>query len=328
MSLRSLFLAGTLALGFASTAHADDAFLEKPIVFATYPPDGPRLPSYSDHVNRLSQSIGKRIVLPEGAMAFADDVSKWKVGTGFCTWGGLGPENFATARQLLDRDCKTLGMKWHYDAASDSIAFDFAWRKDVPMPQLELRAALLNPAVLSGSSFDVGAFHYAITNPDALPAATLDALISKPENFPKAWPIRFAEDIRRSVLNTPSDNLFTGKIEDQGGHEHLLVLNERPFPMNPGEGTMTYYVFDAMGRFEQGGVMSGGWRCHDASAWTEAKNTRLTVRVFFNYRDKFDQHFILTEKGLVVEEVVGTDGKPLIDYTGIDLGATALHVTN
>jgi len=326
---RFLLALACLAVPSVSTqAEKPDAFLDKPVVFATYPADGTELPSYSDHINRLSKAIGKPIVLPDGTLAFADAASKWKIGSGFCTWGGLGPETYPTTRKLLDMDCHSLGMKWRYDPRRDAIKLDFAWRFNAPLPLLKLRAALLNPTVLDGSSFCLTSSGSTTVKAVPDPIYILDALLSKPENFRKAWQVRFAEDLKMTFFASKCDNLLAGKMNDQTGLEHVLVLNEQPFDPNPGEGTMTYYVFDQNGRFEQGGIFAGGWRCHNASAWMETGNLRLTIRTFINFRDQIDQHFVLTDKGLILHDAVDGSGKPIPDYWDYDFGTSAFHIAN
>jgi len=58
-------------------------------------------------------------------------------------------------------------------------------------------------------------------------------------------------------------NLLTGKMKDEHGTEHVLIVNSQPEMMNPGPvGSISYYVFDFQGKFEQGGLCSIGLPLH------------------------------------------------------------------
>ncbi len=106
-----------------------------------------------------------------------------------------------------------------------------------------------------------------------------DALLSKPENFPLAWKVRFSAS-SRNMMMIPKwvTNLTVGKIKDEKGVMRLLVVNDQEEMFNPGPpGSFSYYVFDLDGKFLGGGIDTnrlslfqrfGPDRAGQAAAWT------------------------------------------------------------
>ena len=338
--LKVIFFAAIFGCGPVSAS--DESFLQQP--FKSYLFESK---NYSDGVRELSRVIQKPVTLPDGVTDFATQINGWNIGFRIPVWMRIGRgSETPTLQDVLDQTSSSMGMGWSYDAAKDRVALDFSWRREDPRTSAELLDVLEHSAPLSFTSETVSStatssiykanpnqtyyWNHHHLDPNDKWRIAFDALLSKPENFHAVWKLRFADDMKRQVwVPQPVINLLSAKITDQAGAEHVIILNDQPCPMNPGEGTITYYVFDLNGKFEQGGVYGSGWRCHDASAWTDPAHKRVTLRVFFNYADKMDQDFLLTKNDLVLQDV--SDGQNKMSpslWTGLHFGDSPFHLTN
>jgi hypothetical protein len=73
-----------------------------------------------------------------------------------------------------------------------------------------------------------------------------------------------------------------------------MILTDQPEMSNPGpRGSVSYYLFDHTGRFENGGLWEIGYRCFNGTAWIESGDFRLHVRTFFNGEQAEDSIFTL-----------------------------------
>jgi hypothetical protein len=339
--LRVILLTASIACGLAS-ASADDSFLQQP--FKSYLFESK---TYPDGVRELSRIIQKPVTIPDGAADFVKEINGWNIGFRIPNYSRIGRTNQTpTMRDVLDQTSSSLGMGWRYDASKDRVVLDFSWCREDPRTSAELLDVLEHSAPLSFASEIISSTGTSTTykanpnqtyfwdhhhlDPNDKWRIAFDALLSKPENFRAVWKLRFADDMKRQCgYPEPVINLLSAKIQDQDGGEHLIILDDQPCPMNPGEGTMTYYVFDLNGKFEQGGIYNGGYRCHCASAWVEASATQVTVHTFFNYSEKMDLHFLLTKNGLVLHDVSDSQNQlsPSL-WAGFHFGDSPFHPTN
>jgi hypothetical protein len=293
------------------------------------------LKGYSDQLNTMRQAVSKPIIIPDGVIDFVTSVDK-----GYFPTGGWGM-NFdslkdePTKRRFLDMACPRLGMTWSYSPSRDAILLDFPWRRDDPRTTQQLVNLLLPGAparAVDGSKVTLGGQTYYVPVLDDTWPNVFDALLSKSENFPNAWKVRLADDLRREIgFPTPVANLLTSKMKDADAAEHVLIVNSQREWINPGPaGSISYYVFDLQGKFEQGGMCSIGYRCMNASVWLDPGGKQLTLRVFMNGSYQIDEHFALTRKGLVVGDVIDNTGSPMTGYrlVGTCYGLPLLHVPN
>jgi hypothetical protein len=332
-----------LAAGFAcllSSASANDSFLQLP--FKSYLFESK---NYPDGVQELSGIVQKPVAIPDGVAGFVDEINGWNIGFRIPIWMRIGRGNETlTIRSVLDQTSCRMGMGWRYDASKDRVVLNFSWCREDPRTSTELLDVLEHSTALSFASEIISSTATSTTSkpnpnqtyfwdhhhldPSDKWRIAFDALLSKPENFRAVWKLRFADDMKRQIFYPePVINLLCAKIKDQAGVEHVIIQDDQPCPMNPGEGTIAYYVFDLNGKFEQGGIFSGGYRCHSASAWVEPGAAQVIVRTFFNYSEKMDQHFILTDKGLVFHDDLDNNGNALSD-SGLHLGISVFHVAN
>lgn len=326
--LRVVLLAASLVCGRAF-ASADDSFLHQPFPSYLF-----KAKTYPDGVRELSQIIQKPVIIPDGVADFAKEINGWNIGVRIPVFIRIGrAHETPTLRDVLDQTSSSLGMGWTYDKTKDRVALDFSWCRNDARSGTELVRILQNTPAAVSQQDQRYYWNHLTLSPNNTWQIAFDALLSKPENSPSAWKVRLADDLKRDILPCPVINLLSAKIKDQAGSEHLIILNDQPAFMNPGEGTFCYYVFNLNGKFEQGGVYGSGWRCHDASAWTDSAQQRLTLRVFFNYAEKMDQNFILTARGLVLHDVVDDRMKSILGsdaglISGLHMGISPLHVTN
>ncbi len=333
----------------ADLAPAPDAFLDHAIpstALRTNPNNSTSLQfkTYGEQLAKLKATIPKPITLPDGVLDFVTGIDKGYFCT--CEFGMIFVgvlKELPTNRNFLDAACPRLEMAWSYDPTRDAIVLDFPWRRDDSRTSAELVDVLEHTAVLSTEEvFASGAFkaepiqryfwdHHQLDPNDKWRIA-FDALLSKPENVSSAWKVRLSDDLRRD-FGIPSlvENLLTAKMKDEHGTEHFLIVNSQPEILNPGPvGSISYYVFDLQGKFEQGGLCSIGYRCMDASVWLDRAGKQLILRVFNNGSYQLDEKFLLTGKGLIIGDVIDNTGTPMTGYrlVGTCYGLPLVHVSN
>jgi hypothetical protein len=97
-------------------------------------------------------------------------------------------------------------------------------------------------------------------------------------------------------------NLLAKPFRDEKGSEHVIIVNDEPEETSPGEGYISYYVFDPSGKFEIGGVLRSGHRGESTCAWVDSGETNLAIRTFFNGSGQVDTSFVLTDHGLTIKQ--------------------------
>ena len=274
--LLSMMTAST-NLCFADSA--SDAFLDQPIPQSLLPPpfkphskdcDTSKLvqfASYEARMDNLRAVLPKPIIFPDGLAAFVhqqDLGTDWDKGKVFflSERNGMSLLNGATVRNLLNLSISALDLSWKFDPENDSIITDFWWHRDDTRTSRELVYFLSTTPCKSSLN------HPGVFDPWQI---AFNALISKPENLPRVWPLKFAADDRCFCLSFILNNLVTGKITDNRGTDHFLVVNDQEEFRNPGPpGSVSYYIFDANGKFESGGIYTVGYRCFADSAWIDS----------------------------------------------------------
>ena len=353
----------------AAAPPTQDDFLDHPVSPSLIPPPAnPALKStaaspflqFNSFVDRMKnlQAVAQRpIVYPSDFTEFIQDEdskSDWNKSDVLFLTERNGSPTGNTTREYLTSSLDALTLKWKYDSALDAITTDFKWHRDDPRTNGQLLDVLLHvqPAATkplhlqlidlyfraTGSPTQTGwldphwkyYFVHHELDPDDTWRIAFDALLSKPENFPQVWKLRFIDDVRRYFMASFVENLLTKPVLDDAGREHILVVNNEPEVVSPGEGSACYYVFDLNGRFEQGGIYVTGHRCEDTSAWVDPSGRQLTLRVFFNGSSKFDQQFILTKSGLVLQGITDNEGLrvPATQYSGYRFDKFLYHVPN
>ncbi len=345
------FLVGSLPGSLPATAGlapAPDAFLDQPIPVKALKinPDNStwlQFNTYAEQVAKIKETVPKPIILPDGVVDFVTSIDK-----GYFTTCGFGMmfgsiTNVPTNRNFLNAACPRLEMAWSYNSTRNAIVLDFPWRRDDSRSSAELLDVLEHTAVLqadessSSGTYSAGLnqryfWEHHQLDPDDKWRIAFDALLSKPENATSAWKVRLADDLRRDYgLPTLVANLLTGRMQDEHDTEHILIVNSQPEFSNPGPvGSISYYIFDTKGKFEQGGLCSIGYRCMDASVWLDPAGRQLTLRVFNNGSYQIDEKFALTKKGLIIGDVLDNGGSPMTGYQlmGTCYGLPLAHVPN
>jgi hypothetical protein len=315
----------------ANQAPAPDDFLDQPIGVTQY-----ELKGYSEQLAQMEKIVSKPIIVPDGVVDFVTSINKGYFVTS--TGIGAGPDaSKDTKRGFLNMSCPRLGLAWNYDPSRDAIVLDFPWRRDDLRTKQQLIDCLTHSRIPQSltKNLDPHIFYYLRYHklaPDDTWRIAFDALLTKPDNFPNVWKLRLGEDMRSTNFALmPANNMLSSKMKDAAGAEHVLVVNSQPEFSNPGPvGSISYYVFDLQGKFEQGGLCSIGYRCMDASVWLDAAGKQLTLRVFNNGSYQIDEKFTLTKKGLIVGDVLDNGGTPMTGYRlmGTCYGLPLLHVPN
>ncbi len=281
-----------------------------------YPPCYVDLP-FLQQIKLLREKVKIPIVFPDGSIELENNIRP--------QLGGVGPlmsSETLTLRAMLDDIARTLILKWNYDKSSGRIIMVQDWLVQDRRSNRELVHALLTE---EPRQVGIGRFG---PQKESFPwQMALDALITKPNNFKQAWKIRTLEDCQSRKGS--SVNAFTGLVHDTENKEHLLVINTQPIFCTPGEGSMTYYLFDSKGRFEQGAWLSTGWRCSVDKVEVHSHKVDLSVAFNLTPQSTNIEHFLITPKGLKLDSVTDLrDGSvvPLQDYKGSHFGTEPLHV--
>ena len=229
----------------------------------------------------------------------------------------LQPARYPSVRKYLDKICPLMEVKWEYDAESNAIRVDFGWRHSDARSSSELLAFLREhrPAPADSQIFK--------PHPTDPWDVAFNALLSKEENFPQVWELRARADAEVPFLVAmDTENLCVGILRDRQGRPHTLILNNQPMMVSPGAGSASYYLFDAQGRFEQGGIFNTGHRVLSVSAWLNQEGTRLTLEGWFNGSSSLTNTFELSDWGLVETSEFDASGVPLPawEHSGYHLG--------
>ena len=193
-------------------------------------------------------SFSANMMFSRPALNTPDQRVRAALGVSYAEPVGLGRYSPRTIGEYLDWDAARLGMTWNYDAAHDVVALDFPWHKVDSRPASALAAAL-------AENFDS-------TGPtDAIRwQKDFDALLSDPANFPQAWKVRTLADRQNASTYRQAFvlNAYTGFLPDENGALHLVVLNIHRSEISGGFYTMSFYLFDHNGKFEQAGIYEAG----------------------------------------------------------------------
>jgi len=258
-----------------ANASADDSFLDQAIPF---PPEN-KSHLYLDQLQAISPVIGKKVIFPPGLV---DYLSKEKLNRP-TLFPRLGSEDHKfTIRDYLKMCQMNVDLYWKYDAAQDSVIFDFAWHQPVSRSGRELVDQLgkLSPAPLDSLRFN----SKLELDPWRL---ALNELMSEPENFPHAWKVRLEDgcsmefSLGNSIGLGDADAVYSHILKDTDGKEHLLVLNSHRPVTTKGRGAFVYYLFSADGKWEDGGIFeAGGPYCPPTIRFEPEKN-RAMIEIKF-----------------------------------------------
>lgn len=259
--------------------------------------------SFAERLKDLQAAAHKPITFPDGFEEFIqteDSQSNWDKGLVLFSTERNGVPTGDILRDYLSTSLDQLTLTWKYDAARDAIITDFRWRREDPRTARELVDFLSHTRPPAHEYLVRKSHRKGFVDPWL---AAFDALLSKPENLPQVWKLRFLDDIRKYFSQTIIDNLLAQPIYDSEGRKHFVFVNDQPEVISPGEGSICYYIFDESGKFERGAVLNSGHRCEETCAWiNKPGNATLTVRTFFNYSTAVDTTFTLGKKGLVAKQ--------------------------
>ena len=327
-----------LLLGLAAPAHATapDAFLDQPVrrdllpaPLADVAPGNDymlQFESYAARMEHLRSVLPCPIIFPDGLDPFVrekDLGTDWKKGRTFflSEHNGMGFPPNSTLRDLVNDSTASLHLTWIYDPAKNTILTFFPWHITDQRSGAQLLEYLANnrpgdPFTNSHPSSDSW-------------ARAFDALLSRPENYLRVWPLRFTADDRQIFGISLTKNLTVGTITDIGGKRHFLIVNSQEEMMNPGPpGSFSYYLFDEKGRFESGGIQTVGYRCFGDSAWLDGDGRRLWVETWNNGSQKRDLIFDVEKAQLVRKDFLVDGQKPPNEWpwAGVDVGKSIFTV--
>ena len=240
------------AFGFTLVAAiADNAFLNRqlPTTWVCYQ-------SNEELLQVLRSVVPATLVLPPGMslptgmpakkpLIDPTEAEKQHAGSGALFGRVPGDKTPFTVRDYLDHAAMILGMTWKYDATRDAVSLDFPWHVSDPRSAAEL-IATLSTTTPPEDEKHIYCSTIDLKNDPWRPA--FNALLSKPGNYPKAWQVRWKMEGVLPGLHQPI-NLFTGRILDETGTTHLLILNvqEGPVFSMASESTVGFYLFSETG---------------------------------------------------------------------------------
>ncbi|HEX4141404.1 MAG TPA: hypothetical protein VHY09_13730 [Candidatus Methylacidiphilales bacterium] len=248
-------LVALLLLLSALPAFSSESVLDQPAPAALCA----RFTTFHARLEALQHDFPLRVVLPAGLADFVAqiDLQESPASPFLGKTAGLAPSAGETYRSLLSDTCARLGLRWRNDAAQQDVVIDFAWRRD----DSRSTARLLSAANFSQPTGMFGGDPWnqrewgpttISENDNALRA--FDALVSKPENFPTAWKLRFLEDGNQP---RPAPSLWAGLLNDSAGAPRFVYLRYHPATSAAGRlATFACYVFTPDGRFLSGALLA------------------------------------------------------------------------
>ena len=274
--LRLFFLVANLACG-VDVASADDSFLNR---------EAPRTwawcKSPKETLQVLRAVVPKTIIMPGGMpipngnpLLNPTEAEVKTAGSGYRFDPDPGDKKPFTVRDFLNDVTKYLELTWSYDATRDAVVLDFAWRVNDARSNEEVLETLLK-TVPPEDEKHVGS--RAVDPTDSWRVA-FNALLSKPENYSKGGQMRWEADAICSFMFLEQPvNLFTGKVLDEAGAVHFLILNTKHPLDAPSDTIISFYLFSEAGKFEHGGLFYSEDRYGFTKATVSTDQKRLIVR--------------------------------------------------
>jgi hypothetical protein len=309
--LRVVLLVASVACGL-SKASAKESFLNQklPTTWVIYRSD-------TELLQVLKSVVPKTFIQPEG-MSVPEGLPEPKpltnpteakikramphtMGCAGALFGRVpGDKTPFTVRDYLNEAVRFIGMTWNYDATRDAVVLDFPWHVNDPRSNAELMDTLAKTVPPE----DEKLIETSSPDPKTDPwQAAFNTLLSKPENFPKTWQVRWKVDDDFPVFEKPV-TIFSGKILDETGTSHFVILNMQTSGLvanlEARWATISFYLFSGEGKFEQGGLFTAFDRWGKTSVVLDAGQKRLSVHT--DYQSGFDQVFKVEKNRLVFQE--------------------------
>ncbi|CAN5771483.1 hypothetical protein BH09VER1_BH09VER1_46080 [soil metagenome] len=268
--------------------------------------------SFDDARRLMEERTGLKVVVDAEVAGFMEKL--WlKRGE-----GDSRTETKVTAGQFLDVMCKRLVLQWRLDAEGRVVVLDLGWRREDARTAGELLQVVMSGSQSPGVMPRFSAEQYAEKRRDASRGIyrermlhdeewqdAFNALLSKRENFAKAWRVR-QQSAAENVVFEPRavQPVLAQGMVGTTGKRYVLVLTYQPISMYPGHGTFAYYWFAEDGRMAGSGLVTSGWRCALVEAKIEdnaaaAEPSTLRVDLMWNTREPLTARFQLGETGLV-----------------------------
>ena len=305
--MKTVLLIFTVAVGIARLAQAgqpEDSYPDKPLGVNEV-----KIASLTDWKEKLQQYTGKTVVLPA---SISDVVTKYPAIDALV--GGsikAGGTQSNSLHGFLSASSMFTGLKWHYDPAKSAFIVNFPWEVKDERSNAELSKVLL-PAKPA---------------PDAWQKA-FEGLCGKPENQYITWMVRWVGTRSQGGLSNGEQvcNILTGNISDDAGQPHILICNAHPAWIRPSEDIVSYYLFDANGKIEEGGVVNLG-------AYPSARAFALKISLeddkscLLCREGRVDLVFVVQKSHLVLKEKIenGKSVDPKVTDSGF-LGRVVLTV--
>jgi len=261
--------------------------------------------SFDDAVGQIEQKTGFKVSCPKEVSELMQTIF---MGMGM----GTGAENSpkVKAKDFLDSICSSIGLAWKYDKATNVVSLDLYWKKDDPRSVPEL-------------------FHYLSDHQgnSAEWQAAFDALLSKSQNYEKAWKVRqkscFQNVFMPFAPATPKVILFKPVVAVSLEKYKLLMLCQ-PIQMYPGHGSVSYYWFKDDGTLLGADLMNTGHRCalvdatidNEYGAYSD-RASELQMIVKMNTRDFSVATFALDANGLKLTRFADIHGAEKENSQGV-----------
>ncbi|MEJ0001408.1 MAG: hypothetical protein WDO13_21125 [Verrucomicrobiota bacterium] len=212
------------------------------------------------------------------------------------------PGGNTTYRDFLDESGCLLGLDWHYDAARGAVVTEFQWYRTDPRSTAELYdyVSRNDPKTDFGNPWIVRRW-----GPNTLSASdpwrySLDALLSKPENYPSDWKVRYLEDARSGFFSTLAGQIvWTGTLNDPQGRPRFVAVKYHFALGIPGsQAVVAAYAFNPDGHFLSGALGADRYRPYKPYAFVSTD--RRTLYLYGYGRTESFAQISLTPAGLVL----------------------------
>lgn len=275
--------------------------------------------NYDELVANITKVAGLKVIIDPALEAYV----KEKSGQFWSKWSiPQGTTDTTTLKHFLDQETSNTDLHWELDQSSHTITFSLAWRRNDERSSEDLLKALrqaheafekMPPKKIT----DYSPEWKAARKPQGL---LLNALLSKKENYDKAWKTKTTSLHRPDALGAwiadCPDIILADDFADASGKRGVLVVVRHALTILPGEGGFSYYYFTPEGSLVNAGLFSSGGDCGVISASVnngkKSAPSKLSVKVYsVGYSENVVQKFVMEPNELRHTELIRANGEVL-----------------
>ena len=312
MKMRVFFAAGILFAGSLRAGDADALTARQVPGVETSPK------SYAELISNIERVSGLKVKIDPELDAFMKMIAVY-------SWGSLQPvAKTISLGQFLDAETKRPGLRWEIDAGAGTVTLLPNWLRDDPRSAGQLLKALCDAtAEAEKTPLEKNSTNFLKWAEARKPCGTLlGALLSKKENYAKAWRAhmlgRHLWPLLAEVDEESPDIVYAGGFADTEQRAGVLIVVRHQIEMYPGEGGFEYYYFTPEGQLICADLLSGGWRSEIHSITAETSKTTGQSELTLD-TERGVQKFVMKPDKLTLEAPPGDGGnhfgRSLLDET-------------